>query len=86
VDRRSAHGGDEHAGPGHRRRGLHRLDDGAALLDAGHEVVVADDLSAGHRDAVPDAAAFVEVDVTDPAAIDAVVADGGSTPACTSRR
>lgn len=48
-----------------------------ALLDAGHEVTVADDLSRGHRAAVPDAAAFVEVDVTVPAAIDAVVADGG---------
>jgi UDP-glucose 4-epimerase len=49
----------------------------AALLDAGHEVVVADDLSAGHRDAVPDDAAFVEVDVTDPAAIGTVVGEGG---------
>ena len=48
----------------------------AALLDAGHEVTVADDLSAGHRDVVPTDAAFVEVDVTDPRAIDEVVGDG----------
>jgi UDP-glucose 4-epimerase len=49
----------------------------AALLDAGHEVTVADDLSTGHRDAIPDAARFVEVDVTDPVAMDPVVAGGG---------
>ncbi|MCC5947805.1 MAG: UDP-glucose 4-epimerase GalE [Nitriliruptoraceae bacterium] len=48
----------------------------AALLEAGHEVTVADDLSRGHRDAVPEGAAFVEVDVTDPLAIDAVVVEG----------
>ncbi|HEY8077874.1 MAG TPA: NAD-dependent epimerase/dehydratase family protein, partial [Labilithrix sp.] len=30
-----------------------------ALLDAGHEVVVLDDLSTGHRDAVPPEASFV---------------------------
>ena len=48
----------------------------AALLDAGHAVTVADDLSAGHRDAVPEAADFAEVDVTDPAAIGPVVATG----------
>jgi UDP-glucose 4-epimerase len=49
----------------------------AALLDAGHEVVVADDLSTGHRDAVPDAAELAVVDVTDPAAIGPVVTGGG---------
>ena len=49
----------------------------AALLDAGHEVVVADNLSTGHRDAVPAGAQFVEVDVTEPAAIGPVVAAGG---------
>jgi UDP-glucose 4-epimerase len=48
-----------------------------ALLDAGHEVVVADDLSRGHRDAVPAAADFIEVDITVPQAIDRVVAGGG---------
>jgi UDP-glucose 4-epimerase len=31
----------------------------AQLLEAGHDVVVLDDLSTGHRDAVPDGAAFV---------------------------
>lgn len=49
----------------------------AALLGAGHEVTVADDLSTGHRDAVPVAATFVEVDITEPERIDAVVAGGG---------
>ncbi|GAA3760650.1 UDP-glucose 4-epimerase [Spinactinospora alkalitolerans] len=32
----------------------------AQLIEAGHEVVVLDDLSTGHRDAVPEGAAFVE--------------------------
>jgi UDP-glucose 4-epimerase len=49
----------------------------AALLAAGHEVTVVDDCSTGHRDAVPDGATFVAADVTDPAAMDDVVADGG---------
>ncbi len=49
----------------------------AALLLAGHEVTVVDDLSTGHRDAVPDGAGFVRADVTDPAVMDALVADGG---------
>jgi UDP-glucose 4-epimerase len=35
------------------------------LLEAGHDVAVLDDLSTGHRDAVPDAAKFVEADITD---------------------
>lgn len=48
----------------------------AALLDAGHTVTVADDLSAGHRDAVPNDADLAEVDVTDPSAIEPVVATG----------
>jgi UDP-glucose 4-epimerase len=34
-----------------------------ALVDAGHEVVVVDDLSTGHRDAVPASVPFVEADV-----------------------
>ena len=33
------------------------------LIDAGHEVVVVDDLSTGHRDAVHPAATFVQADV-----------------------
>ncbi len=40
----------------------------AHLVDAGHDVTVLDDVSTGHRDAVPDGAAFVEGDL-------AVVAD-----------
>ncbi|MGH8829197.1 MAG: NAD-dependent epimerase/dehydratase family protein, partial [Jiangellaceae bacterium] len=35
----------------------------AQLLDAGHEVVVLDDLSTGHRDAVPSGAVFVQAPV-----------------------
>ncbi|WP_436788917.1 UDP-glucose 4-epimerase GalE [Yinghuangia sp. YIM S10712] len=37
----------------------------AVLQEAGHEVTVLDDLSTGHRDAVPPEADFVEADVTD---------------------
>jgi UDP-glucose 4-epimerase len=48
----------------------------AALLAAGHEVTVVDDLSTGHRDAVPDGAAFVQADVTDPSAMDPLVEEG----------
>lgn len=33
------------------------------LLDAGHRVTVVDDLSTGHRDAVPDGATFVETTI-----------------------
>ena len=36
-----------------------------SLLDAGHDVVVVDDLSTGHRDAVPDGAVFVEMSLSD---------------------
>jgi UDP-glucose 4-epimerase len=48
----------------------------AALLDAGHDVTVVDDLSTGHRDAVPVGADFVEADITDQAAMDPVVHAG----------
>lgn len=37
-----------------------------ALVDAGHEVVVVDDLSTGHRDAVPATVPFVSADVGSP--------------------
>ncbi|MHB1739427.1 MAG: UDP-glucose 4-epimerase GalE [Actinomycetes bacterium] len=43
------------------------------LLDAGHEVVVLDDLSTGHRDAVPGAATLQEGDVCDPDVLSRVV-------------
>ena len=46
----------------------------AHLVDAGHEVVVLDDLSTGHRDAVPAQARFVEADLAQ--AADEVLADG----------
>jgi UDP-glucose 4-epimerase len=35
------------------------------LLEGGHQVTVVDDLSTGHRDAVPDRAAFVAADLLD---------------------
>jgi len=37
----------------------------ARLLEAGHQVTVVDDLSTGHRDAVPEGARFVEGDAAD---------------------
>ncbi|KAA9147803.1 UDP-glucose 4-epimerase GalE [Amycolatopsis acidicola] len=40
----------------------------ARLLEAGHEVVVVDDLSTGHADAVPEGARFVEGDAADASA------------------
>lgn len=48
-----------------------------ALLDAGHEVVVYDSLRTGHRDAVAPGASFVEGDIRDRAALDAVLDDAG---------
>lgn len=43
------------------------------LLDAGHRVTVFDNLSSGHRAAVPEGAAFVRGDILDRAALDAVL-------------
>ena len=39
------------------------------LLEAGHEVVVLDDLCTGHADAVPAGARFVQGDVADAGAV-----------------
>ena len=44
------------------------------LLDAGHRVTVFDNLSSGHRAAVPKTAAFVPGDILDRTALDAVLA------------
>ncbi len=41
----------------------------SAFVEAGHDVVVLDDLSTGHRSAVPDGAALREGSYTDPVAI-----------------
>jgi UDP-glucose 4-epimerase len=49
----------------------------AALLNGGHKVVVFDNLSKGHRNAVSSAAELVVGDVGDAAAIDTVIARGG---------
>jgi len=46
----------------------------ARLIEAGHEVVVVDDLSTGHADAVPDGCRFVTGDIADVA--DSVLAEG----------
>lgn len=47
------------------------------LADAGHAVTVLDSLARGHRAAVPEACAFVDVDLLDLDAITAALADGG---------
>jgi UDP-glucose 4-epimerase len=46
----------------------------ARLIEAGHEVVVVDDLSTGHADAVPDGCRFVTGDIAEVA--DSLLADG----------
>ncbi len=46
------------------------------LLDAGHEVVVLDNLSRGHRRAVPQGAQLVEADLLDPPALTEALAGG----------
>jgi UDP-glucose 4-epimerase len=46
----------------------------ARLVEAGHEVVVVDDLSTGHADAVPDGCRLVQGDIAEVA--DSVLADG----------
>ena len=48
----------------------------ARLLEAGHDVTVADNLLTGHRDAVPPEARFVAVDLADRQALDDLLADG----------
>jgi UDP-glucose 4-epimerase len=47
------------------------------LLERGHDVVVLDNLSTGHRDAVPGGAAFVEGDVADPDRVGAALEEHG---------
>jgi UDP-glucose 4-epimerase len=46
------------------------------LLAAGHEVTVLDNLQQGHREAVPEAAELVEVDLTDAPSVERAVAQG----------
>jgi UDP-glucose 4-epimerase len=46
------------------------------LLDAGHEVVVLDNLSRGHREAVPDGARLAEVDLLDVERLTETVGEG----------
>jgi len=47
-----------------------------ALLDAGHQVVVYDNLRQGHRAAVPPAAELIEADIGNARRLDLVLADG----------
>ncbi|MDR3531686.1 MAG: UDP-glucose 4-epimerase GalE [Rhodopila sp.] len=47
-----------------------------ALLDRGHEVVVFDNLSQGHRAAVPEAARLIEGDLADAHRVGEVLGDG----------
>lgn len=47
-----------------------------ALLDAGHEVVVYDNLQQGHRGAVPGGVALIEADLANTRRLDMVLADG----------
>jgi UDP-glucose 4-epimerase len=46
----------------------------ARLLEHGHEVVVVDDLSTGHEDAIPGGCSFIKADIAQ--AADTVLADG----------
>lgn len=48
-----------------------------ALVDSGHGVVVIDNLSAGHRQAVPDRVPFVEAEVHDRATVRSVIREYG---------
>ncbi len=47
------------------------------LLGAGRRVVVVDNLTRGHRSAVPEGAAFVEADVRDSARLEAILGEHG---------
>ena len=47
-----------------------------ALIDAGHDVVVLDNLRQGHRQAVPPGVTLIEADLADAPRLDAVLADG----------
>jgi len=49
----------------------------AQLLAAGHDVVVVDDLSHGHRDAIPAGAEHVDLNILDADALNAAVAGAG---------
>jgi UDP-glucose 4-epimerase len=48
----------------------------AALRDAGHDVLVFDNLRTGHREAVPAGVTFVEGDLADRALVDTILASG----------
>lgn len=46
------------------------------LLDEGHQVIIADDLSTGHRDAVDKRAEFFELNLFDSESLEDILADG----------
>ena len=56
------------------------------LLQAGHDVVVLDNLSRGHRQAVPKNAELVVGDLADRACLDQLLRSRGSMPSCILRR
>ncbi len=47
-----------------------------ALIDDGHEVTIIDNLSAGHRSAIPEGSRFVEGDIRDRDILDRALGDG----------
>ncbi|HEY7446987.1 MAG TPA: UDP-glucose 4-epimerase GalE [Vicinamibacterales bacterium] len=49
----------------------------AHLLECGHQVVVLDNLSRGHRDAVPDDVPFIEADLADTSTVSQAMSDRG---------
>ena len=56
----------------------------AQLLDAGHEVVVVDDLSTGHADAAPAGARLVKASLLDAPALNAASTAVSNSGALTS--
>ena len=56
----------------------------AALRDRGDTAVVLDNLSIGHREAVPSDVQLIEADLADAAAVDAALAQGPWMPSSTS--
>jgi len=50
-----------------------------ALLDGGHDVLVIDNLCKGHRDSVPEHAAFADLDLREQSRVATVLADFGAS-------
>ena len=65
------------AGPGDGRRRLYRQPRRAGVLDAGHTVVVLDDLSAGHAAAVPAGVPLIRAGMHETATVASALAEHG---------